>query len=343
MRAAVMSGGVITIEEVPDPIPARGQVVIAPDATGICGSDLHARVVFAELAENNPEMVMAIVPGHEVAGEIVAIGPDTDTSLRVGDLATSIPFTPGQLAPETIGLSPIHPGGLADLVAFDATRTWALPNGMDPRLGALVEPISVAAHALAHASEEGPLVVIGAGPIGLAIIAVASLAGRGPIIAVEPSVQRRDAAARLGADATYGPGTPIVELLAEHGHRVATISPLLDADPGAATIFECVGQPEVVRSIIAEVPSHGRVVLAGACSHPVQVDPLQLTLHEATVTASFAYRPNEFRASIELVASHPDVFGQLITSDRPLEETEGAFDDLAGDPRELKILIHPNR
>jgi len=340
MRAAVMRGNRIQIEQMPEPTPGPGQVVLAPRATGICGSDLHVRESYASLP---PEATSPIVPGHEVAGEIVAIGPDTVTDLRVGDLATAIPFTHGHTTAETIGLSPDHPGGLAELVAFDAVRTFALPDGLDPRLGALVEPIAVAVHALSLAAPDGPLVVVGAGPIGLAIIVVAEATGRGPIIAIEPSERRRSSAASLGATSTHAPGTPVSELLAEHGVRPSVISPLLDDEPTVATILECVGRPEVVRSVVAEAPPHSRVVLAGACSHPVQVDPLLLTLNEVAVAASFAYRPDEFRRTIELIAARPATFAQLVTSDRPLADTEAAFDDLATDPDQLKILIHPDR
>lgn len=342
LRAAVMRGGSITIEDVPEPVVEAGQVLIAPLATGICGSDLHARRLLADLAAQSPEAVEAIVPGHEVAGEVVAIGSDTVTSLRVGSLVTGIPFTPGAAGGvETIGLSPVFNGGLAELTRFDADRVFALPEGVDVRLGALSEPIAVAVHAFARAAADGPVVVVGAGPIGLAIIAVATLAGRGPIIAVDPSTTRRQMAVQLGADTAHEPGQSLLELLIEVGFSPDTISPLLDREPTTPTILECVGNPAVVQDILATAPPHSRVVLAGACSHPVELQPLALTLSEVSVETSFAYRPHEFRHAMRLIADHPDVFDRLITSDRPLDDTESAFDDLASDPHELKILIHP--
>jgi len=281
MRAVVMRGGELSTEEVAEPVPGPGQVLIAPRATGICGSDLHAREVLAELAAADPHAPpMSLVPGHEFAGRIVAIGPDTATDLVVGDLVTSIPFTPGPAGPETIGLSPTFGGGLAELTVADAARTFRLPDRVDARLGALSEPVAVAVHAYNLAAADGPLVVIGAGPIGQGIIAIAAASGRHPIVVVEPASQRRTAALRVGADIAHEPGVPLLELLGAIGYTPSTISPLLDRDPHPVTVFECVGRANVVQSILAEAPPHSQVVLACACHTPVEISPLQLPTAE---------------------------------------------------------------
>jgi threonine dehydrogenase-like Zn-dependent dehydrogenase len=253
MRAVIMRGGEISTEDVTEPTPGPGQVLIAPHAAGICGSDLHAREVLTELAAADPHTPpMAIIPGHEFAGHIVAIGADTAADLNVGDLVTSIPFTPGPAGPETIGLSPNFGGGLAELTVADATRTFRLPDGVDARLGALSEPVAVAVHAYNLAAADGPVVIIGAGPIGQGVIAVASVNGRHPIIVVEPAPQRRATALRVGADTAHEPGVPLLELLAAVGYTPSTMSPLLDGEPRSVTIFECVGRANVVQSILAE-------------------------------------------------------------------------------------------
>jgi 2-desacetyl-2-hydroxyethyl bacteriochlorophyllide A dehydrogenase len=342
MRAVVMRGGELSTQDIAEPEPAAGQVLIAPHATGICGSDLHARELLAELAAHNPDAAaMSIVPGHEFAGQVVAVGPDTATDLTVGDLVTSIPFTPGPAGPQTIGLSPTCGGALAELTVADAARTFRLPDGVDTRLGALTEPVAVAVHAFNLGAPDGPVVVIGAGPIGQGIIAVAAASGRHPIVVVEPAPQRRAAALRAGADTAHEPGTPLLELLAAVGYTPSTISPLLDGDPSPVTVFECVGRPTVVQSILADAPPHSRVVLAGACHAPVEISPLQLTTAEVSVTASFAYRPADFRAAMAHLQRQPDLFGQFITSEHSLEATAAAFDALATDPEEVKVLIDP--
>ena len=86
MRAVVMRNGEITVENVGEPEPGQGQVLIAPHVAGICGSDLHARTMLRGLAELDPESPpISLVPGHEFAGEVVAIGPDTESELRIGE------------------------------------------------------------------------------------------------------------------------------------------------------------------------------------------------------------------------------------------------------------------
>lgn len=342
MRAVVIRGGRIDVEEWPEPEPSAGQILIAPHATGICGSDLHLRHALAELAAAAPEApAAAIVPGHEFAGEVVAIGPGTVTDLAVGDLVTAIPFTHGAAGPEAIGLSPTYSGGLAELTVADAVRTLRLPDGLDTRIGALCEPVAVAVHAFARAAGRGPIVVVGAGPIGLGIVAVAAVAGRHPIIAVEPSASRRAMALQVGADAAHEPGQALADVLAEAGYRPSAISPLLDGDPVTATIFECVGRPDTVQSILATAPPHSRVVLAGACMQPVEISPLQLTTTEVSVETSFAYRPEEFGVAADHLRRHPERFAPLVTSERPLVAAEEAFDALANAPEEVKILIRP--
>jgi 2-desacetyl-2-hydroxyethyl bacteriochlorophyllide A dehydrogenase len=342
VRAAVMRGASIEVEELPDPAPGPGELLLAPLAAGICGSDLHIRQLFAEMAAQSPDMVLPIVPGHEVAGEVVAIGPDTDTDLAVGDLVTGNPFVAAGAGFDTIGISAMYSGALAELTRFPAGGLLRVPDGLDARLAALTEPLAVGVHAFALGAPTGPIVVVGTGPIGLAIIAVAVVQGRGPIIAVEPSPTRRAMAATLGADAVHEPGAPLADLVADVGYRPSAVSPLLDGEPDVATVFECVGRPDVVQSLLASAPVHSRVVLAGACTHPVELNLLHVTTNEVSIEASFAYRPSELRRALDLIAERPALFGQLITSDRPLEATAAAFDDLATDPEELKILIHPN-
>lgn len=338
-----MRAGAMAVEEVPEPKPGPGQVLIAPHATGICGSDLHFReesIAAAQAAPDEPQP--PVIPGHEIAGEVVALGPDVPAgTVKPGDRVTAIPFTMGPDGPETIGLSPTHGGGLAELAAFDASRTLLLPPDLDLRLAALAEPVAVAAHAAAMAAPDGPIVVVGAGPIGLGIIAVSAAAGRGPIIAVDPSPSRRAKALAVGATSVHEPGTPLIELMAAHGYTPSTISPLLDADPNPSTVFECVGRAPVVQAIVAEAPPHSQVVLAGACPHTIEVEPLQLTVTEVKLAASFAYRHHDFATALRLLNQEPERFGQLITSERPLEEAEAAFDDLAGHADEVKILIRP--
>lgn len=347
MRAAVLQGAKLSVEDVKRPEPREGEVLIAPMYTGICGSDLHVRAVFKDLADAMPGHAFdAMVPGHEFVGTVVELGPNSHSDLVIGDLVTAIPFTHsdgpfGHGPAATIGLSPQHGGGLAELTVVDISRTFKLPEGLEPKLGALCEPMSVSQHAYSLGLSAGPIVVVGAGPVGLGIVAFAALAGRDQIVVVDPAKARRDMALRFGASAAIEPGTPLDEILANVGFKPSPTSPLLNSTANRATIFECVGKPDVVRSTLTEAPPHCRVVVAGACTHDVTLNPLQPTLNETSVEFSFAYTSTDFARTLEMLKEHADKFEPLITSVRSLEDVAAAFDDLI-EPEELKILIMPN-
>ena len=345
MRAAVLQGRTLTIRNMPDPSPAAGQLLVRPLYTGICGSDLSARKQMAALADTlPPEHLPAIIPGHEFSAEIVGIAPGTETALRIGDRITGLPFTHTHEGPQTIGLSPAHGGGLAELTCVDAVRSFRIPEGVPADLAALTEPLSVGLHAANLASRNrAPNVVIGCGPVGLSVILALTLAGRGPVLAADFSAERRAAAAALGAEIVIDPSTDSAfthwDSLAFAPH---TMSPLLERDfrglPPGANIFECTGAPGLIDQVIKGAPPHSHIIVAGVCPHEEKLTPLD-GIHQLTST-SF-YRPEEFAAALALIEKHPDKAARLITSRQPLASTEAAFDSLAKNPSEIKILIEP--
>lgn len=348
MRAAVLQGKTLTIRSVPDPSPAAGQLLVRPLYTGICGSDLSARKQMAALADTlPPEHLPEIIPGHEFSAEIVGIAPGTNTALRFGDRITGLPFTHTHEGPQTIGLSPAHGGGLAELTCIDAVRSFRIPEGVPADLAALTEPLSVGLHATNLASRNrAPNVVIGCGPVGLSVILALTLAGRGPVLAADFSPERRAAAAALGADIVIDPST---DSAFTHWDSLAfiphTMSPLLERDfrglPPGANIFECTGVPGMIDQVIKGAPPHSHIIVAGVCPHEEKLTPLDGIIRELTLEFSFAYRPEEFAAALALIEKHPDKAARLITSLQPLASTEAAFDSLAKNPSEIKILIEP--
>ena len=342
MRAVVLHGADLDVVELPDPSPAPDQVLVAPLYTGICGSDLHMHEVLTSLVAMPELLPGPIVPGHEFAGEVVAVGSAVGSGIKVGDLVAGLPFSHGPNGFENIGVGESRSGALAELLTVDAERTFILPEGLPAQLGALCEPLAVSLHAFGLASEGGPVVVLGAGPVGLGVIALAAAAGRF-VVAVDPSPERRAMAEKLGATRVLPPGTPIVEAIDGSGFRPSPVSPLLDGDPERLTIIECAGRPDVVQTAINEAPTHSQIVLAGACPHDVSVGALNATLNEVSIVFSFAYRHSEFGQALRLLADEPDRWSQMITDRRPLEQTKSAFRDLATNPSHLKILIQPNQ
>jgi threonine dehydrogenase-like Zn-dependent dehydrogenase len=355
MRAAVLRGADIAIEELPDPVPGPGQLLLAPIATGICGSDLHA--VAARRALPDPTAAPPIVMGHEFCAEVVAAGPDTDGAPPPGTRVVAIPFAASEAGPVTIGLSPDRTGGLATLVTMEAASLLPVPDAVPSDHAALTEPIAVGLHAanLATRNPEAPAVVIGCGPIGLAVILAlraqrTGAGNRGPIIAADLSAPRRAAAEALGADLVLDPATASpFDALEGFGFTEAPISPLLDesADAGGhppgITVFECVGAPGLINDLMTRAPRHTHLVVVGVCPGVDNITPLLGITKELTVEFSFAYRPSEVAAALTLIEQHPTLITHLITARLPLDETAAAFAQLATNPQQIKILIEPQR
>jgi len=352
MRAVTLQGSRFSLRTLPDPSPAAGQLLVRPLFTGICGSDLSLRKQMAALAAATPaeaqDQLPELIPGHEFSAEVIGIAPGTQTTLKAGDRITGLPFTHDHDGPQCIGLSPAHSGGLATLSCIDAVRSFRIPDNVPDDLAALTEPLAVGLHAANLASRNtGPNMVIGCGPVGLSVILALKLAGRGPILAADFSAERRATAASLGADIVLDPSTSSpYERWADLGHTPLPMSPLLERDfhglPAGLNIFECTGAPGVIDQIIRSAPPHAHVVVVGVCPHEEKLTPTDAIIRELTLEFSFAYRPEEFAASLALIAAHPDEAARLITSRQPLASTEAAFDSLAKNPHEIKILINPN-
>ncbi len=353
MRAAVLQGSRITVETLPDPSPGPGRILVSPILTGICGSDLHHRARAINLEASTSASLHGtlpkIVPGHEFSATIVDLGPNAGYDLRPGDRVAALPFTHGEGGFEVIGLSPLHSGGLATLCLVDAERAYKIPDAVPDDLAALTEPLAVGLHAANLANRVmGPNVVIGCGPVGLAVILALKRQGRGPVIAADFSDRRRDAAALVGADivvdaAEDSPFTHWTEI----GFTPGPPSPLLGRAfsglPAGANIFECVGAPGLIDWVVKSAPRHSNIVVVGVCAHQDKLTPREAILSELTLDFSFAYRPEEFSAALDAIAADPDRVRTLVTASLPLAETRSAFDRLANRPEEIKILIDPHR
>src|SRR4051794_31232925 len=207
MRALVWHGpGRMSVDEVPDPQPAPGEVLLAPMAAGICGSEVEG--YRGEQGNRTPPLIM----GHELAGRVVAPGDGVDAGWRdrlaaVNPLVAGDDALPGieQLSPRRQLIGVHRPGGFAGVVAIPAGRLRALPEGADPRLGALAEPLANGVHAarIGRAGVEGGptgrAVVIGAGTIGAMTLQAVVQGGADWTGALELNDARRGLAAQLRA------------------------------------------------------------------------------------------------------------------------------------------------
>lgn len=351
MRAAVVRPGQIAVTELADPAPGPGQVLVRTLACGICGSDLHAAQDLAGFAANMARVGgpggldprQDVVFGHEFSAELVAYGPQTERTLPLGATVCAVPLVFGPEGPESVGYSQRFPGGFGELMVLQEAGLLAVPEGRTAEEAALTEPLSVGEHAV-NAAELAPgdaCLVVGCGPVGLAVIAALRARGHGPIVAADFSPVRRSLAERLGADEVIDPaqaspyskwgelGVPAT--LIERGANDLFGLPSKDA-----VIFECVGVPGVLQQIVDGAPPKARVVVVGVCMSADTVEPFPAIVKELRLRFVFGYTGDEFAAVLRRGAP-----GGLITSTVGLDGVAGAFAALRDPGEHVKIMVKP--
>lgn len=342
MRAALARRGRLVVEEVPEPVPGPGDLLAAVRACGICGSDLHTLTHAGAFGALTGLAQPAAVPfdpdadfvmGHEFCVEVLELGPGTDgAGVRPGDLAVSIPVALTGAGVEPIGFSNRYGGAYAERMRLSAPLCLKVPDGLDPRLAALTEPTAVGVHALARAGMrpgEGALVV-GCGPIGLAVVIAARAAGIEPIVAADFSPRRRDLAARLGAHEVTDPA---VEPAIEAWRRVGGSRPVV--------VFEAVGVPGVIDRIMRDAPARTRVVVVGVCMEEDRILPLVGVVKELDLRFAFGYEPHEFAQTLGRIADGELEVAPMVTGTVGLDGLADAFATLARPDEQVKVLVDP--
>ncbi len=359
MRAVVMRNSALVVDTIPDPEPQAGEVLVRTIACGICGSDLHALRHGAELVAAQRDMgapkVMDlgrdVVMGHEFAGEILDYGPGTERVLPVGTPVCSVPILLRPAAVEAVGFSNEVPGGYGERMVLSSAFVLPVPNGLPPELAALTEPVAVGVHAVGLASlgpHDVPLVV-GCGPVGLAVIAALKLRGATPIVAADFSPTRRALALRMGADVVVDPAaqSPYASwrevAVATSAEQAAPPSFLLPSDVPLrpAVVFECVGVPGVVDAILEGVPPHARVVVVGVCMERDAFRPLLALVKEIGLRFAFYYTPDEYAETLAALGDGRIDVAPLVTGRVGLDEVPEAFRTLATPAGHCKILVRP--
>jgi threonine dehydrogenase-like Zn-dependent dehydrogenase len=380
MRAVACTQGELSVIEREQPIPRPGQLLVDVTRCGICGSDLHARVhadAIADIAaEIGYDALMRpqhqIIFGHEFCGVVVDHGPKTRKSITTGTPVVALPLMRGSDgAVHPTGLSIHAPGAYAEQVVVEQSLAFAVPNGLEPELAALTEPMSVAWHAVRR-GEVGKgtvAVVIGCGPIGLAVISMLKASGVRRVVASDFSSGRRELARRCGADVVVDPvvdspydgldargyltTAPDVFDMAvrameklrrlpvpwEPVYRAAEA--LGPAKPKFPVIFECVGVPGVIDQIIAGAPLFSRVVVVGVCMGDDQLRPSMAINKEIDLRFVLGYTPIEFRDALHMLAEGRVDPAPLMTGTVGLDGVDAAFSALGDAERHAKILVDP--
>ncbi|RAU90484.1 alcohol dehydrogenase [Mycobacterium colombiense] len=337
MRAAVLRGGrMVYRDDVPDPIPEAGQVLVGVRACGICGSDLHFAAHGAQVLEMSDRVAGGtggmhvdlshdIFMGHEFSAEILEAGPDTETH-PPGTMVTSLPVLLSAKGVDPIVYSNSTIGGYAERMLLSAPLLLPIPNGLDLKHAALTEPMAVGLHAVnkSNIAPAETALVLGCGPIGIAIIAALRAKGVETIVASDFSPKRRELATAMGAHQTLDPA---------QGSPFDTVKP--------AVVFEAVGVPGIIDDVMLRARPGTRLVVAGVCMQPDTVHPFFAIAKEINVQFVLAYTPDEFGDSLRALAEGDINVSPLITGEVGLDGVGAAFDDLADPERHCKILVTP--
>ncbi len=379
MKAVSCLHGSLEVVDLPSPRPEDGQLVLDVLRCGICGSDLHAKDHADELTEVFVEggyqdfmrSDTPVVMGHEFCGVVAERGRKAGKEFRPGTTVVSFPLLRAHGGVHLTGLSPVAPGAYAEQVLAEAALTFVVPNGLDPVIAALTEPMAVACHAVnrSEITQKDVAIVIGCGPVGLAVICHLKARGIRTVVASDFSPGRRALATRCGADVVVDPAAEspyeaiparqrgLTELPAlyelavgsmeklrkipgwSHVYRVA--DRLGGTAPKRPVIFECVGVPGMIDGVIGGAPLASRVIVVGVCMGDDKLRPAMAIGKEIDLRFAFGYTPLEFRDTLHMLADGKLDASALVTGTVGLDGVAGAFEALGDPEAHAKILIDP--
>jgi (R,R)-butanediol dehydrogenase / meso-butanediol dehydrogenase / diacetyl reductase len=323
----------MAVIDIPKPRAEAGEVVLKVHACGICGSDLHAVQYGLGL---HPDCVM----GHEFCGEVYEVGPGV-SGYQPGERVAALPFNSCGTCERCRRGMEIHchnlrglglgqlPGAYAEFVACGAQSLFKLPANVNSRDGALVEPLSVGLHAVRRANlgPDSTAIVMGAGPIGLAVLTWAK--GKGANVVVSELAEgRAELAKKLGADLIVNPKerNPADEVRRLSGR-------------GPETVFECIGVKGTLSEAIDMIGPRGNVVVVGVCMEADQIMPLKCIMKEATVNFSLGYDRADFDETIGALSSGRIKPQAMVTDIIGVDQVPAMFEALRKPGSRAKVLV----
>jgi threonine dehydrogenase-like Zn-dependent dehydrogenase len=328
------------VVEVPAaPEPGPGEVLVRPEAVGICGSDFH--YFLGDIGTfDDPSVLYPRIQGHEASAVIEEVGPDAPARLRAGDRVAIWPVRAcGECYPCRLGrgnacvnisLVGIHrDGALQEQLVLPAGEVF--PTGdLEPALAALIEPVSIAMRTVVRGrvAEGERVVILGAGPIGQAVALAAT--DRGAKVLLADRVPSR-----------LEPGRAIgAELLAlANGDDVFALAREWAGGDGPEVVVEATGVPELVKGAMGLVAGAGRVVVVGlsAADAPIRVG--DLPFKEIDVLGVSCCGATEFAAAVDLVSRRKDVAASLVTHEFSLEQAPEAIEFAMRNPTEVMKAV----
>jgi (R,R)-butanediol dehydrogenase/meso-butanediol dehydrogenase/diacetyl reductase len=333
VKAAVFTGlhQDLAIESLPDPTPGHGEVVVKVGRCGICGSDLHMSDDAAFGASPGD------VFGHEFAGEVVALGKDVD-GLSVGSLVSVMPLGScghcdhcrrGEV--QWCAGFRLQGGGYAEYALTRPNQCVRLPQGASLADGAIVEPLAVALHGvrLSGLKPGDRVLVLGAGPIGLAVAFWARRTGASRVVVQDIADWQRDLALAMGADAFVAePSDPVDQAELSLGGK-------------ADIVFECVGLPGLIAQAVEQVANRGTILLLGLCTRPDTFNSFAMLSKEVKLVTSAFFTRSDFEQALDALCAGAAEPRMLVTDTIELSATPATFEALKRRTHQCKVLIAP--
>ena len=341
MKAGLYDGKKMRLLEVPSPGLGPGDVIARVRCTGVCGSDLlfYSR-------NTTPDEIHV---GHEVAGEVLAVGEGVDLSLigrRVaienigqGRACGRCWFCRSGQFVQCTDLDPPRGGGYAELIGRRAAGCYPIPDSMSWEAAGLVEPLAVSVHGVRRGQMAGgeTVLVLGAGNIGLTAVAAARAMGAGKVLVTARHPQQAKMAMRLGAD----------EALPSEADDLAERVEAATDGRGADLTLESVGgyAGTTLDQAIRLTRTQGRIVILGGFMEPVTIDLIPPLEKEQSIIFSSCYSlldgKHDYEIAIDQLASGRVFLDPMVTHRFPLERIgeafETAYDKTSGS---VKVQIH---
>ncbi|MEM8499567.1 MAG: zinc-binding dehydrogenase [Pseudomonadota bacterium] len=321
------------IDQVPEPVAGDEDVVVQVEHCGICGSDVGYVSVGGLAGPTGSAMPL----GHELAGTIYSVGRNVG-GLAVGERVCVNPMGAGNAIGNGGG-----EGGFADLLlvrnASSGDSIYKLPEHLNMRDGALVEPLAVGMHAVNQARPQPGerAVIFGVGAIGLSCIAALRYKGVTDILALDYSAERCERALRMGALHAGSPqDLELMDYLGNY-HGKQTVQgwmPAADTD----IFIDAAGANSIVKAVLDVCKQGARLIVAGLHRTPVELDLMMVLMKELSMTGSMAY-PTEFPEVIDMLQNTDIDLSAMVSHHFPLDEFDKAFAVARSPEAGAKIII----
>jgi threonine dehydrogenase-like Zn-dependent dehydrogenase len=326
----------VQFETVAQDAPTSGQALVRTTVVGICGSDLHAA------CGRHPFIDLPYRPGHEAVGVVEAVGPATDPSWVGRRVALEPNLACGHcpqcragrynICRELLVFGCQTPGALADTFTVGVDRLVALPDDLDDRHAILIEPFATPVHTVKRAAQavgdlrDRPVVVIGAGPIGLFALLAARHAGARVVVA-DLLETKRDRAIRLGAVGAFDPTAE---------DAVSTALELMGGP--AAVVIDCVSRESSVAQAVELVDKGGAVMIVGVAEGATPVPLGLIQDRELALIGNLMYVREDYADAIDLLASGAVPVDEIISAVYDFDHSAEAF-AASADGENVKVLV----